>query len=100
MACLASDVLEPHSMSKASISPQSKQWRNVGNEEYKALMDNNTWSLAHLPENEKAISNKSVFKVKWKPDGTVDHHTPRLVVQGYTQKSGIDNEKNIFSCRP
>ena len=73
MECLASDVLEPRSLSETIISTQSKKWRNVANKQYKALMDNNTWSLIHLPENEKAIGSKCVFKVKWKPDGTVDH---------------------------
>ena len=64
VACLASDVLEPRSMSEAITSPQSEQWRNAANEEYKALMDNNTWSLPPLPDGRKAIGSKWVFKVK------------------------------------
>ena len=95
VACLASDVLEPGSMSEATSGPQSEQWRNAANEEYKALMDNNTWSLTRLPEGRKAIGSKWVFKVKCKPDGTVDRYKARLVAQGYAQKPGIDYEETF-----
>ena len=57
MTCLASDVLEPRGMSEATTSPQSEQWRNAANEEYKALMNNNAWLPTRLPEGRKPIGS-------------------------------------------
>jgi hypothetical protein len=93
VACLASDIVEPRSMSEAKDSPQSEKWFEAANEEYRALMENNTWTLSTLPAGRKAIGSKWIFKVKCKPDGSVDRYKARLVAQGFSQSPGVDYEE-------
>jgi len=52
--------------------------------EIKALESNNTWTLVPLPAEKQCIGCRWVYKVKFKPNGTVDHHKARLVAKGYT----------------
>ena len=59
-------------------------------EEIKALKVNNTWSLVLLPTNKHCIDSRWVYKLKYKPDGTMDRYKARLVAKGYTQQAGID----------
>ena len=49
--------------------------------EIKALESNNTWTLVPLPIGKQCISYRWVYKVKFKPDGTMDRHKARLVVK-------------------
>jgi histone deacetylase 1/2 len=58
--------------------------------EYKALMDNNTWSLVPLPPHRKAIGCKWIFRIKENPDGTINKYKARLVAKGFLQSPGFD----------
>lgn len=42
------------------------------NDEITSLKKNKTWKLVNLPENQKAIKSKWVFRVKKMPDDTID----------------------------
>lgn len=59
-------------------------------EEVKALEDNNTWTLEHLPLGKRPIGCMWVYKVKFNSDGTVYKYKARLVDKGYNQQYGID----------
>lgn len=48
------------------------------------------WDLVPPPPGRKIIGCKWIYKVKQKPDGSVDCFKARLVAQGYTQQEGID----------
>jgi hypothetical protein len=89
-AFTAGSTVEPLTYPEAISSPQSKQWVDAANNEYQSLMENKTWELVQLPPGRQPISSKWVFKIKSKPDGTVDRYKARLVARGYTQKQGID----------
>lgn len=65
-------------------------------QEYKSLMENNTWILVERPRNNKILSNKWLFKIKRKQNGDVDRYKARLVVRGNEQRKGIDFDE-IFS---
>ncbi|OMO99220.1 hypothetical protein CCACVL1_03887 [Corchorus capsularis] len=66
------------------------KWQKAMAEEIKAIEKNNTWELVDLPEGEKAIGVKWVYKTKVKPNGEVDKYKARLVVKGYKQEYGVD----------
>ena len=70
--------------------------RNAADREYNSLIVNGTWELVKLPEGQKVIGCKWVFRVKANDKGGVDCFKGRLVAQGFTQKPGIDYEE-VFS---
>jgi hypothetical protein len=59
-------------------------------QEFDALLSNQTWTLCPRPINHNVIRNKWVFKIKRKADGTVERFKARLVAKGFDQRSGID----------
>jgi hypothetical protein len=58
--------------------------------EFCALMKNQTRTLCPRPRHHNVVQNKWVFKIKQKPDGSVDRYKARLVAKGFDQKSRID----------
>jgi hypothetical protein len=58
--------------------------------EYNALISNQTWTLCPHPRHHNVVRNKWVFKIKQKPDGSVNIFKARLVAKGFDQKCGID----------
>jgi len=59
-------------------------------EELEAIEKNKTWELVNLPQNKHPIDVKWMFKVKYKPEGTIFKHKVRLVVKDFFQNHGID----------
>ena len=93
VACHARDIIEPQNFAEAMRSPESEQWLEAAQAEYKSLIDNDTWELVTLPESRRAIDSKWVFKAKYDKDGIVDRFKGRLVARGFEQKAGIDYEE-------
>ncbi|KAK4402748.1 Retrovirus-related Pol polyprotein from transposon RE2 [Sesamum angolense] len=58
--------------------------------EIQALEHNQSWDITPLPKDKKTIGSRWIYKLKLKPDGTVDRHKARLVAKGYTQVEGVD----------
>lgn len=73
-----------------SIALANPDWFHAMELEYKALMDNQTWSLVPYNPDMKIISNKWVYKVKTLADGSLDKLKARLVARGFEQFAGID----------
>ena len=61
-------VYEPKHFSQAVKDPR---WHDAMSAEIAALEANNTWSLESLPPGKHALDSKWVYKVKYKPDGTL-----------------------------
>ncbi|KAJ0466590.1 putative RNA-directed DNA polymerase [Helianthus annuus] len=78
---------EPKNFIQASQDPL---WREAMEKEVKSLQDNGTWTLEELPSGKKAIDSKWIYKIKHRPDGTIDRYKARLVAKGYTQMEGVD----------
>lgn len=58
--------------------------------EISALEANQMWILEPLPQGKRAINSKWVYKVKYQPNGSIEHYKAHLVAKGYTQIEGID----------
>ena len=64
---LLSQYQEPNTYEEAAKSPA---WIDAMNNEIDALMSNNARDFVDLPIGKKAISNKCVYKVKLKSNGS------------------------------
>jgi hypothetical protein len=60
------------------------------NQEYDALLANNTWTLCPILANHHLIQNKWVYKIKQKANGSIEHYKVRLVAKGFDQRCRID----------
>lgn len=83
---------EPTSFSQAITDPK---WRDAMQHEIAALQANNTWTLMPLPSHKRPIGCKWVYKIKLKPDGTVERYKARLVAKGYSQIEGVDYKETF-----
>jgi hypothetical protein len=59
-------------------------------QEFQALLENQTWTLCLRPRNHNIIKNKWVYKLKQNLDGTIDRYKASLVAKGFQQRDGID----------
>ncbi|KAL0377594.1 UNVERIFIED_CONTAM: Retrovirus-related Pol polyprotein from transposon RE2 [Sesamum radiatum] len=82
-----SKLQEPRSYVQTT---QHQAWIQAMDAEIQALEHNQTWEITPLPKDKKAIGSRWIYKLKLKPDGTVDRHKARLVAKGYTQVEGVD----------
>lgn len=69
-------------------SAYKQQWESAMLEEIESLLRNETWTLEPLPSATSTVQNKWVFRVKHKPDGTLDRFKARLVAKGFSQVYG------------
>eukprot|EP00253_Pinus_taeda_P002511 PITA_02511 len=74
------------SLAEASNHPD---WDTSMNEEYRLVLENDTWDLVFLPKGRKLVRCKWVYRTKFGPDGKVDKHKVRLVTKGFSQVEGI-----------
>ncbi|GAU28846.1 hypothetical protein TSUD_21830 [Trifolium subterraneum] len=79
--------MEPTTAKQAFQSPH---WVKAMQEEYNALLKNNTWSLVTPPAHKRPIGCKWVFRVKENSDGTINKYKARLVAKGFHQRAGSD----------
>ena len=61
------------------MAQNSKKWMAVMRVEDDAIVKNGTWYLCDLPLGKKTIGTKWVYKLKRKPNGSVDCYKARLV---------------------
>jgi hypothetical protein len=62
-------------------------------EEYNALLLNNTWDLVARPAGTNVISG--IFKHKFNADSSLECYKARWVLQGFTQRPGIDFDETF-----
>ncbi|GKA02741.1 ribonuclease H-like domain-containing protein [Tanacetum coccineum] len=65
-------------------------WKQAMCDEYKALIDNNTWVLVPRPPNVNIVCSMWLYKHKYNADGSLSRYKTRLVANGHSQQQGID----------
>jgi len=80
----------PYIPSSVKIALASPLWSIAMQEEYNALLFNNTWTLTTLPPNASLVGCKWVFKTKLNADGSFHRCKARLVAKGFHQTHGLD----------
>ncbi|GKE88192.1 ribonuclease H-like domain-containing protein [Tanacetum coccineum] len=64
-------------------------------DEYKALIDNNTWVLVPRPPNVNIVRSIWLYKHKYNADGSLSRYKARLVANGHSQQQGIDCDETF-----
>lgn len=54
-----------------------------------ALVQNGTWELVPPSSTQNVVGCKWVFRIKQKPDGSIDKYKARLVAKGFHQRPGL-----------
>jgi hypothetical protein len=83
-------ICEPETLEEALNSEYAESWKAAMDDEFKSLLENNTWILEEPPSGVKLIPVKWVFKVKKDATGHFERFKARLVVKGFKQQEGID----------
>jgi histone deacetylase 1/2 len=65
------------------------------NGEYDALIPNDTWSLVPRPPGVNVVTGKWIYQNKLLADGSLDRYKARWVLQGFTQRPGIDYDETF-----
>jgi hypothetical protein len=64
-------------------------------EEYEALQANHTWDLVPRPHGANVVTGKWIFKLKLHADGSLERYKVRYVLQGFTQRLGVDYDETF-----
>lgn len=70
--------------------------RKAMEDEIHAIEKKRTWELTTLPQGQRTIGVKWVYKIMHSVDGKIDCYKVRLVAKGYKQKYGVDY-KEVFA---
>jgi len=84
--------IEPETFEEAS---QSSEWMTAMKDEITALEQNQTWELVPKPKDVKPISCRWVYKIKHRPDGSIERYKARLVARGFSQQYELDYDETF-----
>jgi hypothetical protein len=62
-------------------------------EEYEALLANQTWDLVPRPSGCNVV--KWIWTIKRRVDGTLERYKARWVLRGFTQRPGVDYDETF-----
>nr|KAJ0189210.1 hypothetical protein LSAT_V11C800391990 [Lactuca sativa] len=91
-AILEDGVKEPETYEEAI---KNKAWQKAMEEEVTSLKQNQTWELVPIPRDIKPISCKWVYKLKRRPNGSIEGYKARLVARGFSQQYGLDYDETF-----
>jgi hypothetical protein len=64
-------------------------------EEYTAVITNNTWDLVSRPVGSNVITGMWIFKHKFNSNATLEQYKARWVLRGFTQRPDIDYDETF-----
>ncbi|KAF8692258.1 hypothetical protein HU200_039863 [Digitaria exilis] len=98
----AAGVLRPAALSASEMEPgispvpssvrealADPYWRQAMEEEYAALLANQTWDLVPRPSDCNVVTGKWIWTHKRRADGTLERYKARWVLRGFTQRPGV-----------
>lgn len=71
------------------VAIADSNWHAAMQQEFLALLANNTWDLVPRPPHSNIETGKWVFKHKFKADGSLEPYKARWVLRGFTQRPSI-----------
>lgn len=83
---------EPNTLQEALAD---ENWQRAMDEEYDALMRNQTWHLVQPRPGQNVIDCKRVYKIKRRSDGNIHRYKARLIAKGFKQRYRIDYEETF-----
>jgi hypothetical protein len=82
----------PSSLRTALLDPH---WRRAKEEEYAALIANQTWDLVPHPLGTNVVTGKWIWTHKRRANGTLERYKARWVLRGFTQRPGVDYDETF-----
>jgi hypothetical protein len=88
------DGLTPSATSASTVSPVPSSvratlidlnWHRAMEEEFAALIANNTWGLVPRPVGSNIVTGKWIFKHKFNSDSSLERYKACLVLHDFTQ---------------
>ena len=87
---------EPTNYEDTMMSPDSTKWLEAMKSEMGSMYENKVWTLIDLPDDQRAIEIKWIFKRKTDADSSVTIYKARIVAKSFRQVQSVDYDK-IFS---
>lgn len=82
--------MNPQSYKEAMASKNTLEWYKAMCDKMNSFKDSSTWQPVYLPAGCCAIGSHWVFKVKYLSNGAINYFKACLVVQGFSQRPGVD----------
>ena len=86
VALSLSFISTPRSYEEALLVPA---WKQAMDEKIDALVSRRTWELVSAPT-DVVVGCRSIYTLKYRPNGLLDRYKTRLITKGYTQTYGVD----------
>ena len=87
------DLSEPSTFEAAVNGPDQVHWRKAIQAELDSMRLRGVFRAAKLPNGQRAIGTKWVFKIKRKANGSIDKYKARLVAKGSSNSTGSNTQK-------
>ena len=78
---------EPTNYEEAMMSPDSAKWLEAMKSEMGSMYENKVWTLIDLPNDQRAIEIKWIFKRKTDSDSSVTIYKARIVAKRFSTSS-------------
>ena len=85
---------EPTNYEEAMVIPDSAKWLEAMRSEIRSMYENKVWTLIDLPNDQRDIEIKWIFKRKTDAD-SVTIYKARIVAKGFRQVQGVDYDERV-----